>query len=139
MSHPLIGPIRAAEITALVGSPFRFRTNRHFWSYGGLAIRTWSSGEYDVSSGRVVRIRAPLTRGLCRDFNRDLKRVLKSLATDLSCRKGPYGDWYRRRIAQGMRPEMAKLALARKVASVILIILKKGEPFNPDRLIRDSA
>lgn len=138
LTHPLIGPIRAAELSALIGSPFRFRTNRQFWTYGGFGIRTWSSGEYDLSSGRVVRTRAPLTRGLSRDFNRDLKRVLKSLATDLSCRKGPYGDWYRRRLAKGMRPEMAKLALARKVASVILIILKKGEPFNPDRLIRDS-
>ncbi len=50
---------------------------------------------------------------------------------------GPYGDWYRRRLAAGMRSEMAKLALARKVAAVVLITWKKGEPFDPDRLIRD--
>jgi len=136
-SHPLIGPIRAAELTALLGSPFRFRTKRQLWAYGGFAIRTWSSGEFDVRSGKIVRTRPPMTRGLSPDFNRHLKRVLKSLATDLCCRQGPYGDWYRRRLAAGMRPDMAKLARARKVASVILITWKKGEPFDPDRLIRD--
>lgn len=136
-SHPLVGPIRAAELTALIGSPFRFRTNRQLWSYAGFSIRTWGSGEFDVRSGKVIRARAPMTRGLSQDFNRHLKRVFKSIATDLCSRKGPYGDWYRKRLAGGMRPDMAKLALARKIASVILITWKKGEPFDPDRLIRD--
>jgi transposase len=138
-THPRIGPIRAAELIALIGSPLRFRGNRQLWAYGGFSIRTWGSGEFEVRSGKVIRARTPMTRGLTQDFNRHLKRVLKSLATDLGSRPGPYGDWYRKRLAAGIRPQMAKLALARKVASVILITWKKGEAFDPDRLIRDSA
>lgn len=139
ISHPLIGPIRAAELIALIGSPFRFRTNRQLWAYGGFSIRTWGSGEFEIRTGKVVRARTPMTRGLTQDFNRHLKRVLKSLATDLCSRPGPYGDWYRKRLAGGTRPQMAKLALARKLATVILITWKKGEAFDSDRLIRDFA
>jgi transposase len=138
-SHPLIGPIRAAELTALIGSPYRFRTKRQLWAYAGFSIRTWSSSEFEVRDGHVVRKRQPMTRGLERDFNRHLKRVFKALATDLSSRQGPYGEWYRARIAAGMRSDMAKLALARKLAAVVLITWKKGERFDSDRLIRDLS
>lgn len=136
--HPLVGPIRAAELIALIGSPFRFRRNRQLWAYSGFSIRTWGSGEFEVRDGKIIRARTPMTRGLTQDFNRHLKRVFKSLAADLGSRPGPYGDWYRKRLAGGMRSDMARLALARKLASVILITWKKGEPFDPDRLIRDS-
>lgn len=137
-SHPLVGDIRAAALIAWIGSPYRFRTKRQLWSYAGFAVRTWSSGELELVSGKTVRKRAPMTRGLTRTFNRHLKHVLKSLATDLSCRPGPYGDWYRLRLAHGIRPPMAKLALARKVAAVILMTWKKGESFDPERLMRES-
>src|SRR4029078_4829836 len=37
---PGLGPIRTAQIIAIVGSPHRFRTKRQFWSYCGLAVVT---------------------------------------------------------------------------------------------------
>jgi len=40
---PVLGPIRSAQIIASVGSPFRFRTKRQFWTYCGLAVVTRSS------------------------------------------------------------------------------------------------
>lgn len=137
-SHPLVGPIRAASLIASIGSPFRFRSKRQLWSYAGFAIHTESSGEFDLVDGRVVRKRPPMTRGLTRSFNRHLKRLFKSLACDLAARPGPYRDWYQARLAHGMRPDMARLALARKLAAVILTTWKKGEPFDSERLIRDS-
>src|SRR5499425_51619 len=43
---PAIGPIRAALLVALIQTPHRFRTKRQFWSYIGLALKTYTSGEY---------------------------------------------------------------------------------------------
>src|SRR4029077_6060639 len=38
---PSIGPIRAALLVALIQTPHRFRTKRQFWSYIGLALKTY--------------------------------------------------------------------------------------------------
>ena len=45
---PSIGPIRAALLVALLQTPYRFRTKRQLWAYIGLALRTYTSGEYIV-------------------------------------------------------------------------------------------
>jgi hypothetical protein len=38
-------------------------------------------------------------------------------------------EFYLQLLAKGMRPEMARLTLARKIAAITLKIWKKGEPF----------
>jgi hypothetical protein len=38
-----------------------------------------------------------------------------------------------------MKPAMARLTLARKMAAVVLRLWKKGEHFNPEPLKRKSA
>jgi hypothetical protein len=38
-----------------------------------------------------------------------------------------------------MKPAMARLTLARKMAAIVLKIWKKGEHFNPELLKRKSA
>ncbi len=43
---PSIGPIRAALLIALMQTPHRFRTKRQLWAYSGLALETYTSGEY---------------------------------------------------------------------------------------------
>jgi transposase len=43
---PSIGLIRAALLIALIQTPHRFRTKRQLWAYSGLALQTYSSGEY---------------------------------------------------------------------------------------------
>src|SRR6266851_4858053 len=37
---PSIGPIRAAELVALIQTPHRFRTKRQLWNYSGLGLET---------------------------------------------------------------------------------------------------
>ena len=125
---PVLGPIRIAEILAKVVSPHRFRTKRQFWAYCGFAVVTRSSADYEFVEGRAQkRQRAPMTRGLNPNFNRRLKYVFKSAAVD---GQEPFQSYYLRRVAMGMRPEMARLTLARKIAALTLTLWKKGEGFD---------
>lgn len=102
-------------------TPWRFRTKRNLWAYAGLAVVTETSSEHDFVAGRPVRRRRkPLTRGLNQNHNRILKDVFKSTATSALARPGPFRDLYDRRVAGGMREEMARLTLARKFAAVVL-------------------
>ena len=133
-SIPQLGPIRAAQIVATADTPHRFRTKRQFWSYSGLAVVTHSSAEYEFQAGRVVRRSKPVaTRGLNRNCNRRLKSVFVSAAT-AGGRSDPWREYLESLKEKGMRPEMARLTLARKIATVALTIWKKGETFDPKKL-----
>jgi transposase len=54
---PSIGPIRAVLLIALMQTPHRFRTKRQLWAYCGLALRTYTSGEYRFVAGQLKRSR----------------------------------------------------------------------------------
>ena len=71
--------------------------------------------------------------------NRDLKNLFKSAAISASTRPGPWHDFYVTRVEKGMRPTMARLTLARKIAAVSLTIWKKGVSFDPKQLHRQAA
>jgi transposase len=131
---PQLGPIRSALIVATVDTPHRFRTKRQFWCYVGLAVVTHMSSEYEMQAGRVVRRRKPIaTRGLNANCNRRLKEVFISAATGAS-RHESYKPIVERLQENGMRHEMARLTLARKIAAVALIVWKKGVKFDPKKL-----
>ena len=131
---PQLGPIRAAFIVATVDTPHRFRTKRQFCSYVGLAVVTHMSSEYEMKAGRVVRRRKPVaTRGLNHNCNHRLKKVFISAAT-AGNRYEPYRPYLAGLKENGMRAEMARLTLARKIAAVALIVWKKGEAFDPKKL-----
>jgi transposase len=133
-SIPQLGPIRSALIVATVDTPHRFRTKHQLWSYSGLAVVTHMSSEYEIKEGRVVRSRKPIaTRGLNRNCNRRLKEVFIGAATGGS-RREPYRDYVKGLEQKGMRSEMARLTLARKIAAIALRIWKKGERFDPKKL-----
>ncbi len=133
---PQLGPVRAALIVATVDRPHRFRTKRQFWSYVGLAVVTHMSSEYEIHGQRVVRVRKPLaTRGLNRNCNRRLKAVFISAAVG-GCGREPYRSYVEGLRQTGMRAEMARLTLARKIAAMALCIWKKGEVFDPEKLKR---
>jgi len=126
---PRLGPIRVALVIALVQTPHRFRTKRQLWAYCGLALQTRSSGEYRFTEGqRQHSQKLPALRGLNINHNHDLKNLFKSLATHVSTSSGPLGDFYRSLLAKGMKPAMARLTLARKMAAIVLTIWKKAVP-----------
>jgi transposase len=137
---PRLGPIRVALLIALVQTPHRFRTKPQLWAYCGLALRTRSSGEYRYTAGQLQRTRKPpALRGLNTNHNRDLKNLFKSAAIQASASEDPLGDFYQNLLAKGMKPQMARLTLARKIAAIVLNIWKKGECFDPQQLKRQAA
>ena len=137
---PSIGPIRAALLVALLQTPHRFRTKRQLWAYSGFAVETHDSGEYRVVRGKVRRNRERISvRGLSDNYNRDLKNLFKSTAISASIRPGPLRDFYLALLAKGMRPTMARLTLARKIAAITLTIWKKGVDFDAKQLDQQAA
>ena len=137
---PSIGPIRAALLVALLQTPHRFRSKRQLWAYSGFAVETHDSGEYRYVRGKVQRNRERITvRGLNDNHNPDLKNLFKGAAISASTRPGPLHDFYVARVAKGMRPTMARLTLARKVAAITLTMWKKGVSFDPQQLSRQAV
>jgi transposase len=137
---PAIGPIRSALLVALLQTPHRFRTKRQLWAYSGFAVQTYDSGEFRIVRGKLQRNRERITvRGLNRNHNHDLKNLLKGAAISAIQRPGPLQDFYAALVEKGMRPSMARLTLARKIAAITLIIWKKGVSFDPKQLQRQAA
>jgi len=137
---PYIGPIRAALLIALMQTPHRFRTKRQLWAYSGLALETHTSGEYHYVQGQLQRSKRPVAlRGLNQNHNHDLKSIFKGAATKGGSAKGPFHDFYSALLAQGMKPTMARLTLARKIATITLLVWKKGVCFDAQQLKRQVS
>jgi hypothetical protein len=128
---PSIGPIRAVLLIALMQTPHRFRTKRQLWAYCGLALKTSTSGEYRFVEGQLRRSKKFLAiRGLNANHNHDLKNIFKGAATRAAAVPGPFQDFHAALVARGMKPTMARLTLACKIAAITLIIWKKGVGFD---------
>jgi hypothetical protein len=137
---PFLGPVRVSLLLATLKTPWRFRTKRNLWGYGGLAVVTESSADHEFVGGRAVRRRRqPLTRGLNRNHNRIVKEVFKGAATAAIGRPGALRDFYQAMVVRGMRPEMARLTLARKFAALTLRLWKTGERYDPAKLTERST
>ncbi len=134
-SVPFLGPVRVSLLLSTMQTPWRFRTKRNLWAYAGLAVVTRSSSDYEMVDGRPVRRRrAPMTRGLNRNHNRVLKNVFKSAAAAATAKPGPLQDFYHGMLARGMREELARVTLARKLAAITLRLWKTGEAYDPTKL-----
>ena len=137
---PAIGPIRAALLIALMQTPHRFRTKRQLWAYCGLALKTYSSGVYCFVGGQLKRSKKPVAiRGLNKNHNHELKNIFKGAATRAEATAGPFQEFYEARIASGMKPAMARLTLARKIAAITLLVWKKGVCFDAKQLKQPAA
>jgi len=132
---PGIGSLRAAHLVALMQTPHRFRTKRQLWTYSGLALETHDSAQYRYVQGQLQRSRKPQQlRGLNDNHNHDLKNIFKGAAMRASTCDGPLRDFYQSLLAKGMRPTMARLTLARKIAAITLIVWKKEVRFDASYL-----
>ena len=137
---PSIGPIRGALLIALIQTPHRFRTKRQLWAYSGLALKTYTSGEYRFVEGQLKRSQKFLAiRGLNANHNHDLKNIFKGAAIRAAAVAGPFQEFYAALVARGMKPSMARLTLARKIAAITLLVWKKGVRFDAQYLKQQAA
>lgn len=139
-SIPYLGAVRVSEIMAIMKTPFRFRTKRNLWPYAGFAVVTRSSADEEFKDGKLRRRkRAPITRGLNRNHNPILKAVFKGAANAATARPGPLRDYYEASLARGVKDDLAKVTLARKIAAVTLRLWKKGELWDPKKLTMQAT
>lgn len=133
---PTLGEISVAQLIATVDTPFRFRSKLQFWTYCGLAVVRRTSADYRFEQGELRRVTKPgQTRGLNHNHNRRLKRIFKGAAQTGSSR-APFRTHYEALVARGLTPELAKVTLARKIASITLTLWKRGADFDPQKLVK---
>jgi transposase len=139
LSVPKLGAVSVAQLLAIVGTPYRFRSKRQFWTYVGLAVVTCTSADHEVVDGVLRRSRRPIaTRGLNRNHNHLLKKVFKSAASS-ACHSGPFKAAYDTRVAQGMDASLARLTIARQLAATTLALWKRGEQFDRGRIKQQAV
>ena len=61
------------------------------------------------------------------------------LAIGIARRIGPLRDFYGALLDKGMKPERARLTLARKIAAIALTLWKKEERFDAEQLKLQAA
>ena len=90
--------------------------------------------------GQLKRSKKTLAiRGLNKNHNHDLKNIFKGAAIRASAVAGPFQKFYAVLVAKGMKPPMARLTLARKIAAVTLLVWKKGVRFDAEYLKQQAA
>lgn len=133
---PGLGTVRTAQVVAIVADPHRFRTRQQFWSYCGLGIVTRSSSDWVRDKrGQWLRAEVQQTRGLSRKRNPVLKAVFKGAATTVISQMvdHPLHADYQRMLEAGIKPNLARLTLARRIAAILLSMWKHKEVYDPQR------
>jgi transposase len=134
---PGLGPVRTAELLPIVVTPFRFQSKRGFWAYCGLGIVTRSSSDWvRTQTGEWVKAEVKRTRGLNRNHNHTMKAIFKGAATT-EVGRGNDELIYRhccRLLEGGTKPNLAKLTIARQIASIVLAVWRTEEVYDPKRL-----
>jgi len=134
---PGMGEIRIAQMMPVVVTPYRFASKRAFWAYIGLAIVMRSSSDWvRAKDGQWIRAQTVQTRGLNRNFNRRLKDVFKGAATTVIQHRDdePLYRHYQSLLDGGTKPNLAKLTIARQIASITLSMWRSGEEYDPKRM-----
>ena len=135
---PGMGSIRVAQMLPIVVTPYRFASKRSFWAYAGMGIVMRSSSDWvRTDQGKWVRAEVTQTRGLTRRYNRMLKQIFKGAATTIIGRArldDPLFQHYQRLLDGGTKPNLAKLTIARQVASITLSMWRSNEDYDPRRL-----
>jgi transposase len=136
---PGLGPIRVAQLIAVIGSPHRFRTKRQLWTDCGFAVVTRSSADYVVVGDKLEhRHKQTQTGGLNPNHSRRLKVIFKSAALE-ALKEEFFKKLDERLQASGVRAEMARLTIARKLAAVALAIWKSGEEYDETKSSKLAA
>jgi transposase len=136
-SCPGLGEVWTAQLLPIVVTPYRFKSKRAFWAYCGLGIVMRSSSDWiRIEGGEWVRAELQKTRGLNRNGNRMLKEIFKGAATTVINQAGdePLYRHYLRLLDGGTKPNLAKLTIARQIASIMLAVWRSGEVYDSTKV-----
>lgn len=135
LSLPGFGEVRVSQLLAIIGTPHRFRTKRQLWPYAGLSVVTRSTADYQEEDGRIVKTKKkPSTRGLNRNHHPRLKQVFKGAA--LTALSSPeIRAYYDQQLAQGASAALARVSVARKLASITLTLWQNRKEYDPSKVI----
>jgi transposase len=121
---PGLGKYLAALVYWEIGDVHRFMSPSRLVGYCGLGPRVHSSG------GRTFH--GPISK----EGNKFLRWALVEAAQKYGKRPGPMGDFYRRvQARKGSKP--ARVALARKLATILWHMMSKEEEFDESRISAD--
>jgi transposase len=122
MSTPAVGPIVSLTFACAVDDPSRFTSSKQAGPHFGLTPKKYQSGETDYT-GRISKHGdASVREALYEAAHIMLTKPIKGCAQ----LKG-----WAMRIARRAGINKAKVALARKLAVIMLRMLKDNVPFNP--------
>lgn len=132
-SVPGFGPIRSAQVLSVIVTPWRFRSKRQLWKYCGLAVVTHTSSDWVPQDDGWKRKKVQQTRGLNRDHNHVMKNVFKGAAMTVTqnMSDSPLKADYDRMLKEGVKPNLAQLTIARKIAAITLAVWKSGKHYDP--------
>jgi transposase len=119
MTIPGISLIRANIIVAIVCTPERFKNKHQFWGYCMLVRHIQESGGRIYGNKRV-------------HGRRELRDCFIGAAESAMRSDSTLRDYYEALRARGESHQDAKVALARKVASLALSLLKNNETYHDD-------
>lgn len=126
-SIPGVGPVRAHTIAAYLSTGHRFENKHKLWSYAQLVRHR------DESDGYILRKRTPHGRSELKNaFMGAAQRVIISPA------KTALKDYYEHLLTKkGLDKREANKALARKIAAICLVVMKKNTRYD-EKIIRAS-
>ena len=106
-----------------------------------MAVIMRSSSDWvRAADGQWIRAKVDLTRGLNRNFNHTLKSIFKGAAsTVIQCAKDePLYRHYQKLLDGGTKPNLAKLTIARQIASIVLSMWRSGEEYDEKKLLKEK-
>jgi transposase len=122
MSTPAVGPIASLTYASAIDDPSRFTSSKRAGPLFGLTPKKYQSGETDYS-GRISKLGdASVREALYEAAHIMLIKPIRGCAQLKS---------WAMRIARRAGMSKAKVALARKLAVIMLRMLKDNVPFNP--------
>jgi transposase len=124
MSTPAVGPIVSLTFASAIDDPSRFTSSKKAGPLFGLTPKRYQSGETDYSGRISKRGDASVREALYEAAHIMLTKPLKGCSQLKS---------WAMRIAKRAGLAKAKVALARKLAVIMLRMLKNNMPFNPAR------
>lgn len=127
-----VGPITSLSYVLAVGDPERFKDSRDVAAYLGLVPRRDQSGQSDKQ--------LPISKA----GNRDVRRLLVQCAQYILGPFGPDCDLRRHGLKLAARggkaaKKKAIIAIARKLAVLMLVLWKTGQPYQPLRELNSET